>query len=339
MSVATIGPGLADQDLVPGSAISDRMPGGIALSATLHVALLTVIALGLPNLFRPPVPQDTPIAVELVTIGPETRATHPNPHRPIPHAKPLPPQPAPPAPIPEPKPAPPQASAEPPPSAAPPPPPPTPQPPKEAPKPTPAPPPPPPPPKPMAAEKPPPPPPPLKPQPPRAEPKNPQPAFDTLMHKLDRPQPKPAPASFDSLLKNLTRTESAQTQDAPPQRQRVAATSPASSQPRAPLGSQLSASEIDVIREQIERCWNVPAGARDAKDLVVEIHVIMNPDGTVQQATIVNQGNMNDPYYRAAAESARRAFYNPQCTPLKLPPGKYDVWKDFVADFSPKDLL
>lgn len=84
----------------------------------------------------------------------------------------------------------------------------------------------------------------------------------------------------------------------------------------------------------------MPAGARDAKDLVVEIRVAVNPDGTVQKATIVDQGRLaSDPFYRAAAESARRAFFNPQCRPLRLPPDKYSVWKDLVVDFSPKDVL
>jgi len=127
--------------------------------------------------------------------------------------------------------------------------------------------------------------------------------------------------------------------DAPPQRPRVASAR-ASSQPRAPLGSQLTASELDMVRQQIARCWNVPAGARDAKDLVVEIRVTVDPDGTVRQATIVDQGRLGgDPFFRAAAESARRAFFNPQCRPLRLPAEKYAIWKDLVVDFSPKDIL
>jgi len=56
-----------------------------------------------------------------------------------------------------------------------------------------------------------------------------------------------------------------------------------SSQPRAPLGSQITASEVDLVRQQIARCWNVPAGARDAKDLVVKIRINIDPDGTVRQ--------------------------------------------------------
>jgi len=43
--------------------------------------------------------------------------------------------------------------------------------------------------------------------------------------------------------------------------------------------------------------------------------------------------------YGAAAESARRAFFNPQCRPLHLPAEKYAIWKDLVVDFSPKDIL
>src|SRR5260370_3954780 len=81
----------------------ERRPGGIALSATLHIGLLAVILLGLPSLFHHPPPEETPIAVELVTIAPETRATHPNPFRPKPEAKPEPPGAAP-APKPAPKP-------------------------------------------------------------------------------------------------------------------------------------------------------------------------------------------------------------------------------------------
>jgi hypothetical protein len=97
---------------------------------------------------------------------------------------------------------------------------------------------------------------------------------------------------------------------------------------------------MDLIREQIARCWNVPAGARDAKDLVVEIRVVVDPDGTVRQATIVDQARLgSDPFFRAAAESARRAFFNPMCRPLRLPPEKYAIWKDLVVDFSPKDIL
>jgi len=346
-SVMMVEPGIG-----PIAPARDKMPSGIALSATLHIGMIALILLGLPNLFRHPPPEETPIAVELVTIAPETRATHPNPYRPKPEAKPEPPVAAP-APRPEPKPEPPPMAAEPPPSAAAPPPPVAPQPPKPEIKPAPLP--PPPPPKPVeaqAAPMPPPRPPEPKPkpepqqahQPPRPDLRKPDSAaFDKLIKHLEEKRPedkRPEPAQFDALLKNLTQQQTAQAEDAPPARPVLAAGAPPSSQPRAPLGSQLTASEIDLIRQQIEQCWNVPAGARDAQDLDVEIKAVVNPDGTVRQAAIVDTGRYGtDPNYRAAADSAKRAILNPQCSPLHVPPDKYEAWHNLDLIFNPKDLL
>jgi hypothetical protein len=36
---------------------------------------------------------------------------------------------------------------------------------------------------------------------------------------------------------------------------------------------------MDLLREQLYHCWNIPAGARDAKDLVIEVKVQVGPDG------------------------------------------------------------
>ena len=327
--------------------LTDGVGGhGLALSAALHLVLGAVLIFGLPTLFSPRAPEEMPIAVQLVTMGPQTQASHPNPNTPQREAKLEPPLPGPPAekPAPEPtppKPAPPPASAEAPPE------PPAPVPPQ--PKPPPA---------PSASlaehsqqpELPPPPPvPEPKPLPPPPRPK-PSVAAATPKPSPERPQQiarndakveakKYNPGQFDALLRNLAAQDIPASPDAPPRTMRVAA-GRASAQPRAPLGSQLSASEMDMVREQISRCWNIPAGARDAKDLVVEIRVVVLPDGNVQQATIVDQGRAAaDPFFRAAAESARRAFFNPLCRPLRLPADKYETWKDMSVDFSPKDLL
>jgi hypothetical protein len=334
-------------DFAPAAAPPPAMSGGIALSAALHVGLIALIVVGLPSLFRPPSPEETPIAVELVTIAPHTTATHPNPYRPKAEAKPE-PAPAPPAPKPPPKPETPKLAAAEPPSAAPPPPlPAAPSPPRPE---ATAPPPPPPPPKPVEAKAPPPPPEPKpKPQPqqaraatrPEAEKADPK-AFAKLINRLEEkpPEKHPEPAAFDALLKNLTRQETAQAQDAPPAPQQMAAAAPPSSQPKAPLGSQLTASQKDLIIQQIERCWNVPAGARDADNLVVEIKAVVDPDGTVRQAAIVDTGRYaGDAFFRAAADSAKRAILNPQCEPLPVPPDKYEAWHNLDLFFNPKDLL
>jgi hypothetical protein len=359
-----------------GMARGDMTRGGIAASATLHAVVLALVLLGLPNLFRSPPPPDMPIAVQLVTIAPETRATHPNRFEPRPEAKPDPPQ-AQPAPIPEPKPEPPAPAPTPPPSAAataaPPP---LPQPPKpEAkpipepaalpppkPEPKPAPAPPPPPPKPVEARAPlvPPPVPERKPRPkperpltqharaeakpePKPEPKKVDPAtFNKLLQDLEAREThekRDQPDAFDSLLKNLTKQQSARADEPKPVPRRMASLSPPSAQPKAPPGTELTASEIDIVRQQLSRCWNIPAGARDARDLVVTIRGTIAPDGKVLQADIVDKAKMSDPFFRAAAESARRAFFHPLCTPLRLPLDKYESWKTFEIELSPKDIL
>jgi len=328
MSVATAVSGLTEEIVAPDEMPDAVVPRGIALSAALHLVLGSLFIFGLPRLFTPPPLEDMPVAVELVTIAPETRATRPNPNQPRPNAKPE--VPTADAPVTKPEPEPPVPTPVPPPSAeAPPPTPELPKPPE---------------PKPAA-------PPVLKPPEPKPEPpkpsekaeaprprEKPEPPQQMAKNEPKAEQKKYDPGQFETLLKNLAAQSTVPSPDPPPQRPRVASARP-SSQPRAPLGSQITASEVDLVRQQIARCWNVPAGARDAKDLVVEVRVAVDPDGTVRQATIIDQGRLSDPFYRAAAESARRAFFNPLCRPLHLPPDKYAIWKDLVVDFSPKDIL
>ncbi len=102
----------------------------------------------------------------------------------------------------------------------------------------------------------------------------------------------------------------------------------------------LTISQIDYVRQQIARCWNLPAGAKDAENLIIEIKVSMNPDGTVREARIQNQSRMlADGFFRAAAESALRAVLNPQCQPFKLPKDKYNIWQTMTLTFNPKEMF
>ncbi len=59
----------------------------------------------------------------------------------------------------------------------------------------------------------------------------------------------------------------------------------------------LAISEIDLVRQQIRGCWSLPAGAREARNLSIEIAMAMNPDGTVRQARILDQSRLRgDPF-------------------------------------------
>lgn len=102
----------------------------------------------------------------------------------------------------------------------------------------------------------------------------------------------------------------------------------------------MTVSEIDEVRRQIERCWNVPAGARDGGDHVVTIRVEMSPDATPRSAIVLNEtSTRGNAFHRAAAESALRAVLNPRCHPFRLPVEKYERWKTMTLVFDPKDML
>ncbi len=302
------------------------------LSLGLHVAVVIVAVVGLPVLYSDPEPELAPILVELVTVADETTTreqaapepeVEPEPEpEPAPEPPPAPPAPPPtPPPEPEPEPEPEQQMA----ALTP-----APEPvPVPAAKPEPA-----PPPEPVAVPR------------PKPEPRRP------VAAPAHKPAPPARPREFDpgriSALIDLSHDEAAppplledaeveQTEAPKPfvlpepvnQSQRV------SSLP-------LTMSELDAIRLQIQRCWSVPAGARDAENLIVKIRILLKPDGTLLgDPEIVDRVRMARPgeeNFRAAAESAYRAVK--LCAPLKnLPPKKYDLWRDIELTFNPRDLL
>jgi hypothetical protein len=138
-------------------------------------------------------------------------------------------------------------------------------------------------------------------------------------------------------LKNLSKNEVTPTETKP---DAVPAEKPAVTPPgNGVFAEKLTISETDALRRQMEQCWNIPAGARDAHELIVDIYVEVNPDRTVKMAKIADTGRMSDPFYRSAAESALRAVLNPRCSPLMLPPDRYDTWRTMTLRFNPREML
>jgi len=117
---------------------------------------------------------------------------------------------------------------------------------------------------------------------------------------------------------------------------------PAEAAQRAPLGQSLSASEIDAIRRQVERCWLVPTtiGTKDVQDMKVTLRLQLNPDGSLRNARIVDQFRyQTSSAYRAVAETALRAVRNPRCNRFRLPIEKYEIWKDIVMAFDASEMV
>ncbi|MDE0717011.1 MAG: hypothetical protein OXH64_03625 [Rhodospirillaceae bacterium] len=101
----------------------------------------------------------------------------------------------------------------------------------------------------------------------------------------------------------------------------------------------MTLSEIEAVRRQIQPCWNFPAGAQDAGSLRVLIRIWLNRDGSVRDAKVLDQGRLaGNSKLRAAADAGLRAVNNPRCSPLRLPPEKFDRWKVLTIDFDPSKL-
>ncbi|HPQ50829.1 MAG: energy transducer TonB [Alphaproteobacteria bacterium] len=168
--------------------------------------------------------------------------------------------------------------------------------------------------------------------------KKPEPKKPTPPKKEEKkPDPKKQEDSFESLLKDLTPDEPPQP-DADETAPKM--TDPTPSPNISRFSTVLSMTEMDALRYQLSQCWNIMAGAMDSESLRVEVKVVVNPDRTVRSAKILDQSKYgNDPFFRAAADSAVRALNNPKCTPLNLPPEKYDEWREMTIVFDPKEMM
>lgn len=169
--------------------------------------------------------------------------------------------------------------------------------------------------------------------PPETKPQPPQPRF-ALATPRAKPKPEPKKPEFDlsQIDKAIARAEKQQAApEAPP---------PQAKQTVRGAGAQsaLTMSEIDALRSQMSKCWNVLAiGAPDPSALVLRVRVFLNEDGTVASAPqLVDQARLGDPYFRAAADAAIRAIH--MCGPYELPPEKYSHWSEIVITFDPRDM-
>jgi hypothetical protein len=95
----------------------------------------------------------------------------------------------------------------------------------------------------------------------------------------------------------------------------------------------MTQSELDALRSQVQKCWNIPVGWTDPRDVTVTIRFKMNVDGSVSGTPTVEQYPASQ-YGTVAAESAVRAVLS--CGPYQLPAEKYEQWSEVQMRFSPQ---
>ncbi|GLS30527.1 hypothetical protein SAMN04488498_103160 [Mesorhizobium albiziae] len=102
-------------------------------------------------------------------------------------------------------------------------------------------------------------------------------------------------------------------------------------------GSTLSQSEMDALRGQVQKCWNIPAGAADGGNLRVSVQFRLDRAGALEGSPEIISGGGASGVERAAAEAARRAVA--RCAPYNLPADKYDAWADVIVNFDPSEMF
>lgn len=105
------------------------------------------------------------------------------------------------------------------------------------------------------------------------------------------------------------------------------------------MGNGMTPSEIDGLRRQIRQCWNVDLGS-EAANVTVTVAFSLNQDGTVVSDSLrqVSATGGSDSAVQAAYDAARRAIYRCGADGYKLPPGKYDEWRNVEIEFNPDKM-
>ena len=107
------------------------------------------------------------------------------------------------------------------------------------------------------------------------------------------------------------------------------------SQPAHLRPVHLSTSYEAVVLTRVLACWNPPP--LGATDLIVEIHVVLRPDGTVETTRVLDEERYEaDLLFRRLADSARRSVLSPHCQPFPLPVDRFDQWQEMILIFDPR---
>ena len=94
--------------------------------------------------------------------------------------------------------------------------------------------------------------------------------------------------------------------------------------------------KIDLVLQQLSRCFIAPAGAEINKSMYVKISAKIQQNRRVLENSIrIVDTNISksSTVYGPITESAMRTLLNPDCIPLKLPEDKYELWKNLTMKF------
>ena len=147
---------------------------------------------------------------------------------------------------------------------------------------------------------------------------------------------KPKNTDLDSLLKNLEK-ESEGTNTKSTKRNSSTGAAKHDTKGNFNENNPLSISEKALIKQQIEKYWNIPIGAENMDQIKIIVYISLNQDGSVLEVKVKDKscGSVSAATCQLVADSSIRAVW--QASPLQnLPIERYDTWREFNFLFDPE---
>ena len=97
----------------------------------------------------------------------------------------------------------------------------------------------------------------------------------------------------------------------------------------------IAATLVDLLRQNLAKCWRIPPGAREA-DVTVKVRFRLDQSGNLMGDPEV-LGGSNDPMFETTAQSVLSAVA--QCQSYDyLPADHYDLWRENTMLFNPNKM-
>jgi outer membrane biosynthesis protein TonB len=155
--------------------------------------------------------------------------------------------------------------------------------------------------------------------------------------KKDKPKEKKKnDTDLDSLLKTLEKESDGKEEKSKKQSMSEKTDAEVESKGQFNEDMPMSISEEMALRQQIERHWNIPAGAQNVDEITITLHIILSQDGSVDKVEILNKqcGAASSVLCEAVADSALRAAQ--LASPFQnLSPERFNAWKENNFVFAP----
>ncbi len=101
----------------------------------------------------------------------------------------------------------------------------------------------------------------------------------------------------------------------------------------ADSGPPLTSGELDGLKAEVNKCWNLGAVSTDATRTKITVLVTFTQDARPQKVELLDSSGPSDASIQTAFQAARRAILRCGKDGYPLPPEKFETWKEIEMGF------